>query len=289
MAALEDIAARLVQGFDLHPVIGIEIEWYIRPKGHAVPWSPAAQERESYLDALRVAASAARLATDSFDEERGPGQFEAALSHTRDLEALLRQLHTLHEVVADVGFRYGYVTDFSVKPYPDSYGSGQHVHVHLENRAGENVFTKQDDALSPELTHALAGLLADLPRSIRVFAPHEGSAARFQPGWHAPVKACWGTNNRTTALRLPDASSRAKGTEALARIRNPGTRRIEHRVAGSDADTAAVTVAVLEGVLLGLQEQPVLSAPVYGDAGHEKYDYPLILGMIGRKSGTDAG
>ncbi len=280
MPGYEEIATQLVQEFDLHPVIGLEIEWYVRPKGYATSYEIGAQERDGYLDALCVAADASGIAVDAFDEEHGPGQFEASLSHTRDISLLLRHMGRLREVVTDTGFRKGFVTDFSAKPYPEIYGNGLHIHVHLENSSGENVFRKTQQELSPQLEACLAGLLSDLPRSVKIFIPTEESRARIEPGWHAPVKACWGTNNRTTAVRLPDNSARIKGAEALARIKNPDQRRIEHRVAGSDADASAVISAVLEGMLLGLRERPPLSPPVYGDAGHTQYAYPLIREMI---------
>ncbi len=279
MLSPEEVATQLVKEFNLHPVVGIEIEWYIRPKGHASPYEPAAQERDGYLDTLCVAADAAGLAMESFSEEHGPGQFEAAQSFTRDLTVLLKQTSLLREVITDTGFRRGYVTDFSAKPYPGLYGSGQHIHLHLENAEGINVFRKQENELSPELAAAMAGVLADMPRAAKVFAPNPESLARFEAGWQAPVKACWGTNNRTTALRLPDGSANVKGAQALARMKTPDARRIEHRVAGSDADTTAVVVAVLEGVLKGLRERPSLPDPVFGDAGQKQYDYPLILSM----------
>lgn len=279
MPALDKATESLAKEFGLSPVLGLEIEWYIRPKGHAAPYAPAAQERDGYLDALRIAANASSLPVQSFDEERGPGQFEVALVHTGDVASLLAHAALLHEVVVDIGSRRSLVTDFSPKPYPAVYGNGLHVHVHLENAAGENVFRKQEQQLSPELEASLAGLLADTPRCMEVFAPNEASWDRFVPGWHAPVKLCWGTNNRTTALRLPDGTANVSGVEALARIKNPDARRIEHRVAGGDADPKAVMTAVLEGILLGLRERPPLSTPVFGDAGDAKYDYPLIRKM----------
>lgn len=280
MTRPEDVAARLVGEFGLRPVVGLEIEWYIRPEGHLASYAPAAQERDGYLDALNVAADASRLDVDAFERERGPGQFEASLHHTADLERLLRQMTGLVEAIQVTGCRCGYVTDFAAKPYCAAYGSGLHVHIHLENSEGANVFRKEEKALSPELEAALAGALADLPRALKAFAPRRESLLRFEPGWHAPVKACWGTNNRTVALRLPDGASQTVGQEALAKLKNSSTRRIEHRVAGSDADAGAVVTAVLEGILLGLRENPPLSAPVFGDAGHAQYDHPPILGMV---------
>lgn len=276
MSGTEALVAQLSEEFGLTPVVGLEIEWYIRPKEWSAPFEPAAQERDGYLDALCIAADAARLKLDSFDEEHGPGQFEAALHHSSDIPELIEQAKKLIEVVKDVGFRRGYVSDFSAKPYPSVYGNGLHVHLHLENKEGENVFRKQEDDLSSELESVLAGLLADMPRATTVFAPQEQSWERFEAGWHAPVKICWGTNNRTTALRLPDHTAKVSGADALARLKNPDSRRIEHRVAGSDADPEAVIGAILEGVLLGLRERPPLSAPVFGDAGKDQYDYPAI-------------
>lgn len=274
-----DAIAQLAGEFGLRPVVGLEMEWYVRPTGHAAPYALTAQERDGYLDALYVAASASALPVWSFEEERGPGQFEAALTHLEGVASLPGRVALLSEVVQDVGYRRGMVTDFSAKPYPSHYGSGLHLHVHLEDAAGKNVFRKRERQLSPELEAALAGLLADAPRRLDVFAPTEASRERFVPGCLAPVKLCWGTNNRTAALRLPDGTAHLAGVDALARITSPDARRIEHRIAGSDACPEAVITAVLEGILLGLRERPPLPAPVFGNAGDAQYDYPPILGV----------
>jgi gamma-glutamylputrescine synthase len=260
-----------LRALGLIPVLGLEVEWYLRRGGAPLV------ETEAYRAALRAAAAETeRLNLHSLDAERGPGQCEYALPHTADLEALVSAARRMNALVRRVAEQFECAADFSAKPYPDQYGSGVHLHLHLETPEGANVFCKRGEELSQELEAVLAGLLAGLPCQMPVFAPSPASWLRFVPGWHAPVKACWGTNNRTVALRLPDGSASGAGAETLARMTRTEARRIEHRVAGSDADIAAVCGAVLEGALLGLRTRPPLPPPVYGDAKDAQYAYPLL-------------
>ena len=61
-----------------------------------------------------------------------------------------------------------------------------------------------------------------MPASMALFAPSLNSYRRFQPDMFAPVNRRWGVNNRSAGLRIP---------------MSPGdARRIEHRVAGADAN-----------------------------------------------------
>lgn len=74
-----------------------------------------------------------------------------------------------------------------------------------------------------------------------IFAPFANSYRRFQPGSFAPVDIDWGYGHRGTAVRIPDA--------------NGPTARIEHRVAGADANPHLLLAAILGGMLLGLENR----------------------------------
>ena len=76
-----------------------------------------------------------------------------------------------------------------------------------------------------------------MAESMLVFAPNANSYRRLRPLTYAPTAPTWGWNNRTVALRIPPGG--------------PAARRIEHRVAGSDANPYLVLAAVLAGVLRG--------------------------------------
>ena len=85
-----------------------------------------------------------------------------------------------------------------------------------------------------------------------LFAPNLNSFRRFQRGSHAPMAPCWGFENRTVSLRVPADS--------------PAATRIEHRVAGADANPYLVVAAILAGMLHGIENALQPPAPVEGNA-----------------------
>ena len=98
---------------------------------------------------------------------------------------------------------------------------------------------------------AIAGGLAYMSDAMLIFAPHLNSYRRVMPGFLAPVEALWALDHRGTAIRVPE-------------VRGPGAR-IEHRVAGSDANPYLVTAAVLASVLAGLDAGTQPEPPVSGE------------------------
>jgi glutamine synthetase len=83
-------------------------------------------------------------------------------------------------------------------------------------------------------------------------APNANSYRRLRPLSYAPTAPTWGYNNRTVALRIPTG--------------DPAARRIEHRVAGADANPYLVLAAVLAGIHHGLANQLAPDAPITGNA-----------------------
>lgn len=271
MSALSRIEQQLWEEFHLRPVVAAELEWYARPADTDGPASP---DPAVITDATRDAADLCGLTLESLEPERGPGQWEFSLPPTPQPAALAESLQLLRGALETTFAAQRLVADFRAKPYPDTYGSALHIHLHLEDDTGRNVFWKDGDTLSDPLAHALAGLLATMEASLPVFAPTPESRTRFVPGWHAPVNASWGGNNRTVALRLPDHTGHLSGADTLARTLPSRARRIEHRVAGADADPAAVIDAILQGIHYGLQHRLMPPAPIHGDAAHPQYGLP---------------
>jgi len=91
-----------------------------------------------------------------------------------------------------------------------------------------------------------------MPASMAIFAPHYNSYRRFAPNCHAPGAVGWGYENRTTAIRIPGGPDVA--------------RRIEHRVAGADANAYLVLAAILGAALQGMDKKSNPAPPVQGDA-----------------------
>ncbi len=261
---VEEIAKRLREGHGVIPVIGVELEWTIVEHEAFRPVTPAV--RDEYLEALREAT--ASLPIYSIDVEKGGGQVEAALLHTRDLESLIRQFGQLKTVAHRVADTLGKRSCFLAKPFADDFGNGLHVHVHLENETGELLYWKKEARMSDELSYSLGGLIAHMKADLPVFAGSEAAYARYIAGYHAPVAANWGMNNRTAALRIPDGLGLISGMDAVLAHTPSIHRRIEHRVASAEASLKEVLAALLLAVDQGLREHIAAPSPTYGEASH---------------------
>jgi glutamine synthetase len=141
---------------------------------------------------------------------------------------------------------------FMAKPYADRPGSGLHVHISLVDDDGHNLFDDGGDSGSDLMRHAIGGLLAHMADSMLVFAPHLNSYRRLALEMHAPVMICWGYENRTVAVRVPNGSGAA--------------RRIEHRVAGADCNPYLMLATILATAMQGMQEKSDPGSPVAENA-----------------------
>src|SRR5690606_4050453 len=125
------------------------------------------------------------IALEGMEVERGDEQYEIALLPQADIADLIAQTERLKQMVTEFAAGNGMEADFRAKPSADQPGSGLHVHVHLEDGAGNNVFFRHTDGTqeySAPLRHAIAGLLALMPSSMPYFAPTATSYARYVPG-----------------------------------------------------------------------------------------------------------
>jgi glutamine synthetase len=151
----------------------------------------------------------------------------------------------LKRIVKGVALKHGISATFMAKPFAGSAGSGLHIHVSLYDAQGSNVFSDPAGntvpALSEMCRHAVAGLAASMADGMAIFAPNANSYRRFVPGTYVPLAPSWGYNHRDVSLRIP-----VSGHE---------NRRIEHRVAGADANPDLVAAAVLAGIHHGIKHQ----------------------------------
>jgi glutamine synthetase len=76
------------------------------------------------------------------------------------------------------------------------------------------------------------------------------------------MNATWGYNNRGVAVRVP--------------VSGPVDRRLEHRVAGADANPYLVMAAVLAGMLHGIEEKLTPPAPLTGNAYTQRLAAPRL-------------
>ena len=247
---LESIAERLKSDFGLYPVVAAEIEFYLHGASAVEPFDDA---REAFEHAL----SLHNINAHGLEKERGAEQFEIALKPGNNPYLVGEDTRRLKQVIAEAALRHAMRADFSAKPFADQPGSGLHIHVHLNDAQGRNVFFKENDEYSDHLLHAIGGMLALMPSSMPVFAPARASYARFVSGYNVPVTVSWGANNRTVAIRLPTKPALNK--------------HAEHRVAGADANPTRAIAAILAGVHYGLAKKIPPGEQIFGDAALPMY------------------
>ncbi len=271
-----DILRGVLDRFDrlqLTPVIALELEFYLfdherdlfgRPthSQRAIDGGPAVggqtysmdqlEEVAPLMRAIRDACISQQIPVDTLIAEAAPSQYEVNLCHGDD--ALLAADHSvmLQRVIKGVARQHGKLATFMAKPFGELAGNGLHVHCSLLDAQGRNVFDNGSEQGSESLARAVAGCLSTMAEVMAIFAPNINSCRRFQLGSHAPLAASWGYENRTTALRIP--------------VGNSADRRIEHRVAGADANPYLVVAAILAGMLHGLEGGLLPPPATEGDA-----------------------
>lgn len=246
----------------LKPVVAVEMEFYLMdrkrgPLGEPQPpISPATGEPDKsrqlysiagldiYADFVRDVAAAAKaqsIPASTAIAENAPGQFEINLYHTDDPVAAGDHAVLLRRIIKSMAPRHGFTASFMAKPYLDMAGSGMHVHCSLVDVKGRNIFDDGGDKGTAQLRQAIGGLVATTAEAMALLAPNLNSFRRYRPGSLVPMAPSWGYNNRSVAFRVPTGA--------------PKARRIEHRIAGADANPYLVIAAILAGMLHGLERK----------------------------------
>ena len=218
------------------------------------------RETAPLMDAITDAAKRQNLPVDTLITEFGPSQFEINLYHQDCAMRACDQGSMLKRAIRNVARSHKKVASFMAKPFAEQVGNGMHIHFSLIDADGQNVFDNGTDTGSELLGHAVAGCLATMADSMAIFAPNINSYRRMVPGCYAPLAPNWGYENRTTAIRIPGGDNRAI--------------RIEHRVAGADANVYLTVAAMLAGALYGIENKMAAPQAVVGDAGDAKAELP---------------
>lgn len=199
------------------------------------------------LHEMREACDAMDLKLETLVKELAPGQYELNQHHLGDALQAADNAQMLKRVIKGVAQKHGYVATFMPKPFANVDGNGFHTHISVLDESGHNIFDDDTEKGSESLRHAVAGLAATMSDLMLVFAPHLNSYRRLLAGAHTPIAPTWGYENRDVALRIP--------------VGDPQARRIEHRVAGADANPYLVLSAILAGVLYGLENKLEAAKP----------------------------
>jgi glutamine synthetase len=192
-------------------------------------------------------------------KEQGKNQYEVHFVATPDPIKLCENIENVKQLLIDK-----YSANFHPKPFNQDYGNALHIHCSFYDHTGLNLMHKSGDNENDFTLNVIGGLCASMLESMLIFAPYADSYLRFQSTTHDnPTHVSWGGNNRTTAIRIPPSNS------LIAEDHN---RRIEHRVAGSDADPFLVLFAILAGIHYGLNNKIKAPARIYGIASDIQYN-----------------
>ncbi len=271
-----EVLKRVVQRYKargLTPVVAVELEFYLLDADLTedgfpqTSINPATRRRnrttqvysmtdlddyQGFTDAIDAVCRAQRIPADTAVAEYAPGQFEINLKHRADAVQACDDAIMLKRAIKAVAAQQGLLATFMAKPFVDQAGSGTHIHVSVLDSEGRNIFACTPDAPAETLKHAVAGLQRRADDCMLIFAPHANSYRRFVLNAFVPLNDCWGFNNRTVAMRIPYS--------------DPANIRVEHRIAGADANPYLVTAAVLAGMLDGLEHGGDPGPAIVGNA-----------------------
>lgn len=191
--------------------------------------------------------------------EIGPGQFEINFGHCDDGLQAADWAALFTRLTRGVALKNGHRASFMSKPYLDAPGSGMHVHVSLYDAQGNNLLAIDEQR---PLRHAVAGCLAWLPHCMPIFAAHHNAYRRYGSRVNAASRASWGHEDRDACVRIPDSDAR--------------NLRIEHRLAGADANPYLVLAAILAAMEHGLEQRIEPIAPL-NENRQSGIDFPMDM------------
>jgi glutamine synthetase len=212
--------------------VGLEPEHFLvtrKPDGAIEPWDPAdldqlakpcydfkgissafgyLQEIVSYCNQLGWGAYQA-------DHEDANGQYEVNFQYA-DALATADRYTFFKMMTSQVAPKYGAVATHMAKPFADRTGSGAHMHYHVADSSGKNLFEDHEDSrgmgLSKLAYQFLGGVLKHAPALCAILSPTVNCYKRLQVGeglysarsgftW-TPAFISYGGNNRTQMQRV---------------------------------------------------------------------------------------
>ena len=198
-----------------------------------------------YLEDVNKFCKLQNIPATTASSEFAPGQFEINLNHTDNVLKAADDSALLRRVIKETAIKHEYEASFISKPFIDQTGSGMHVHISLFDENNNNLFSSLKEEFSDKLKFAIGGLQKSTYDNFLIFASNVNSYRRFEPDQFVPVNNSWGPNNRSVAFRIPRSENDAK--------------RIEHRVAGAEANSYLVLSAILSGIHYGLTNELIPS------------------------------
>ena len=191
-----------------------------------VPRSPGMDFRRATVNMLEQMG----ISVEYSHHEAGPGQNEIDLRYA-DALTMADNIMTFRTVVKEISLERGIHASFMPKPLADAPGSGMHTHRQFA-----------------------AGILYHAAEICAVTDQYVNSYKRLWGGNEAPSYICWGHNNRSALLRIPQYKP-GKGNSA----------RMEFRALDPVANPYLAYSVLLAAGLDGIDKQMQLGEPTSDD------------------------
>jgi len=212
----------------------------------------AVEEYGTVIDDIYDFGEAQGFEIDTIIQEGGAGQIEINLQHGDPIK-LADQVFLYKRTIREAALRNNCFATFMAKPMQNQPGSAMHIHQSVvDKQTGKNIFNSDQDEPTDLFYGFLAGMQQHIPAVICILAPYVNSYRRFVRDESAPINLEWGADNRTAGLRIP--------------VADPGSRRIENRVAGMDCNPYLAIAASLASGYLGMKNAALPRDAVSGEA-----------------------
>jgi glutamine synthetase len=248
---------------DIIPCLSIEFEFYI------------SKYSKDLIEDIKSFAVNRGINILDITSEASDRQYEVIFDKSFDIIKLIDQFNKIKKIINELASSYQIDLNFNGKPFgEDMHGNGMHFNISLHDKHHNNLFTKSDHKESELLLKSINSLLKYMNNSL-IFMINENSdferyneiikidqkQKRYQcSSSYAPTHICWGKNNRTTAIRIPDSSS------------NPDSRHIEYRTPVPNADISSITFLLLFQIMIGVKSDEMPPEPIYGNAFEKQYN-----------------
>jgi glutamine synthetase len=267
----------------LKPIVAPEIEFYLVRKnpdpdypltppigrsGRAISGGQGysiagVNEFDELIDDIYHFSEAQGLEIDTLIHEEGAGQLEINLRHGDPVQ-LADQVFLFKRTIREAALKHDVYATFMAKPIQGQPGSAMHVHQSIMNsKTGKNIFNDASGNETDAFRQFIGGMQKHMPSALVMCAPYVNSYRRLTPDAAAPVNTRWGYDNRTTAFRIPRSE--------------PEARRVENRIASSDANPYLALAGSLACGLLGLIEKCTPDDPVSTTVNEDEIELPRGL------------
>lgn len=246
--------------------IGIELEFYLTHLDCSQLFDSEILENFIFELSQKIPADSLIY---KIEKEQGAGQIEVKTSFDSNLLKICHEIEWLKSAAKNLARERNLIASFVSQQFPEDCGSALQFNISLHDLEGKNLF-ESDEMLLQKIAQ---NLLNATNQMIIFLAPKKEDYARFsyelnrnlfkKGKFTAPVNLSFGADNRTCAIRVPLCSKTQK---------NNFGKRLEYRIASSDADPFLCLSAILSAILFEKESGAKSLKQIHGNAFDEKYE-----------------